>query len=347
MKKYLVLDIGTYRIKMLYGSYANGYVVAERTATALSPEGIINNGLVDVDIATKTIKYLLDTLDLKSHLAGVSVIESSTVVSRSLTMPYLSPEDLNSMVHMEIQRLFADVLQNYMVDYTCLNVYDNEETGGKQASVMVFAIPENVFQSYYDLFGKCGVEQSVLDILPNSTSRILRQRVFINDDLCSPSDTYAFIDIGHMSTSIIIVSKGVLAFTRTLQRGGNNITQSIAEAMNIDYDSADKMKIASADMNADNVLNNQVVMEIEDIIGEIQRVFRYYLSSKGSSGNIDKIFIYGGTSRIAGLDDYMSQNLNIPVKRIDKLDFINLKHELPLDCVQSDFLNAASALMRI
>lgn len=347
MKKNLVLDIGTYRIKLLYGFYSNGYVVVEKSATMLSPEGIINNGLLNVEVATNALRYLIESLDLKGHLQGVSIVESSTVVSRSLTLPYLTPEDLNSMVHMEIQRLFADVLQNYMVDYTCLNISDNEENSGKQANVMVFALPENVYQSYFDMFENCGVHQHILDILPNSTSRIMRQRIFINEELCSQTDTFAFIDMGHMSTSIIIVSKGILAFTRTLQRGGNNITAGISELFGVDFETADKMKIEGSDMLADNKLNSEVSAEVDEIISEIQRVFRYYLSSQGSNGSIDRIFIYGGTSRIANLDSYMTQSLGIPVSRIDALNFINLKHSLPLGCSQSDYLNAAGALMRI
>lgn len=347
MRKNLVLDIGTYRIKLLYGFYSNGYVVAEKTASMLSPEGIISNGLLNVEVASAALKYLLDTLDLKNRLSGVSIVESSTVVSRSLVMPYLTPEDLNSMVHMEIQRLFADVLQNYMIDYTCLNISDSEETGGKQANVMVFALPENIYQSYFDMFEKCGVHQNILDILPNSTSRILRQRAFINEELCSPSDTFAFVDMGHMSTSIIIVSKGVLAFTRTLQRGGHNITESISDALGVDFATADKLKIENSNILADDEINSCVGGEVEEIINEIQRVFRYYLSSQGANGSIDKIFIYGGTSQISNLDTYMSQNLGIPVSTIQTTNFINLKHLLPLDCHQSDFLNAAGALIRI
>lgn len=347
MKKNLVLDIGTYRIKLLYGFFSNGYVVAEKTATMPAPEGIISNGLVNVEVAVPALTYLLDSLDLKNRLSGVSIVESTTVVSRSLSLPYLTPEDLNSMVHMEIQRLFADVLQNYMVDYTCLNIFDSEETGGKQANVMVFALPENIYQSYFDLFDKCKVTPNILDIQPNSTSRILRQRTFINDELCSPNDTFAFVDMGHTSTSIIIVSKGVLAFTRTLQKGGSNITAHIAETMNIDFNTADRLKIANSDMLRDDTLNSCVADEIEDILGEIQRVFRYYLSNQGESGAIDKIFIYGGTSRIANLDSFMTQNLGIPVSNINALNFINLKHSLPLDCHTSDFLNVAGALMRI
>lgn len=347
MKKNLVLDIGTYRIKLLYGFFSNGYVVAEKTATMLSPEGIINNGLVNVEVATSALTYLLDSLDLKNRLSGVSIVESSTVVSRSLTLPYLTPEDLNSMVHMEIQRLFADVLQNYMVDYTCLNIVDSEETGGKQANVMVFALPENIYQAYYDVFDKCKITPNILDIQPNSTSRILRQRTFINEELCSPKETFAFVDMGHMSTSIIIVSQGVLAFTRTLQKGGSHITARIAEELNIDFETADKLKIEKSNMFDNDEMNSCISDEVEDIISEIQRVFRYYLSNQGSNGAIDKIFIYGGTSRIANLDAYMSQNLGIPVSNINALNFINLKHSLPLDCYPSDFLNVAGALMRI
>ena len=347
MRKNLVLDIGTYRIKLIYGFYSNGFVVVEKSASMLSPEGIIDNGQLNVDIATAALNYLLNSIDITTRLSGVSIVESTAIVSRSISLPYLSPEDLNNMVHMEIQRLFADVLQNYMVDYTCLNIKDNEEGNGKLADVMVFALPENIYQSYFDMFENCSVHQEVLDVLQNSTSRMLRQRTFINEELCAPDGTFAFIDMGHMTTSVIIVSAGVLAFSRTLQRGGVNITSNISDLMHVDFATADKMKIENSDVSSDDQMNAGVITEIDEVVGEIQRVFRYYLSNKGSAGAIDKIFIYGGTSRIANLDSYMNNAFGIPVSRIDTLNFINLKHSLPLDSIQSDFLNAASALMRI
>lgn len=350
MRKKVVLDIGSYKTKLMFGHYTNGFVVAERTACIDSPEGIIQNGLLNVDIATQTISDLLEMLELRStNMAGVSIVESSTVISRSLTLPYLTPEDLNNMVHMEIGRLFADVLQNYLIDYTCLEIFDNPDIGGKQASVMVFAMPDNVYESYYNTFENLHISQNILDIMPNSTGRILRSRIFINDVLCSQEETIALVDMGHSSTSVLISSNGNLAFTRTLNKGGNLITQSIMDKLNISFDMADKMKIENADIlsTAPTTLNDCVSSMTDDIVSEIQRVFRYFLSSQSTGTVIDKVYIYGGTSRIQNLAKYMSNELSLNVSTIQTMNFLNLKQDLPLDCFSADFLNTAGALMRI
>lgn len=346
MKEYVTLDIGTYNTKLLYGHYSNGYVIVTKAGIIRTPEGLINNGLLNVDLATETISELLYNMNLKGKLSGVAVVESTAIVSRNFTLPYSNNNDLQDMVMMEVERLFADVLQNYIIDYTCLDI--NTDSDGSKADVMVFALPSKVFQSYQDTFINVGLAASKLDVASNSSSKTFRQRVFINDMAYPIDKTVALIDIGHTLMNIQIIDKGILKFSRALKIGGEDITKAISEDLFISWEEAEKLKETEADLSSmvHNPLYNSVSRVVDDISAEIQRVLRYYTNTTNYAV-IDSLFIYGGTSRLKNVAEYMTKSVGFPVTAIDTMNIIHLKQELPLDCYPSDFINVTGALMNI
>lgn len=342
----MTLDIGTYNIKLLYGHYDNGYVIVSKVGVVRTPEGLIDNGQLDVGMATETIYDLLDNMGLKGKQLGAAVIESSAIVSRSFTLPYSNNADLQNMVTLEVERLFADVLQNYIVDYSCLDIKNDED--GSTADVMVFALPNKVFQSYDDTFINLSLQQSKLDILANAASKVFRQRVFVNEVAYPIDKTIALIDIGNSMMNIQIIDNGILKFCRSLKSGGEDITKVIASDLAVSFDEAEHMKINDVDLGAlvHNSLYDSVARVVDDMTSEIQRVLRYYTTNINNT-IIDSVFIYGGTSRLKNIAPYMSNILEINVIAIDTMNVIQLKQELPLDCYPSDFLNAAGTLMSL
>lgn len=346
MKDYVTLDIGTYTTKLLYGHYANGYVMVTKAGVVRTPDGLINNGLLNVELATDTIYELLDNMNIKGKKPGIAVVESTAIVSRNFTLPYSNNNDLQSMVMMEVERLFADVLQNYIIDYTCLDI--RTDSDGSKADVMVFALPIKVFQSYEDTFINVGLSANKLDVSANTSSKTFRQRVFINDMAYPIDKTVALIDIGHTLMNIQIIDNGILKFSRALKVGGEDITKAISEDLFISWEEAEQLKETEADLSSlvQTPLYGSVSRVVDDISAEIQRVLRYYTNTT-NYGNIDSIFIYGGTSRLKGIADYMSKQVGHPVTAIDTMNIIHLKQELPLDCYPSDFINATGALMNI
>lgn len=346
MKDYVTLDIGTYNTKLLYGHYTNGYVMVSKAGIVRTPEGLVNNGLLNVDLATETISELLDDMRLKGKLPGIAVVESTAIVSRNFTLPYSNNNDLQDMVMMEVERLFADVLQNYIIDYTCLDI--RTDSDGTKADVMVFALPQKVFQSFEDTFVNVGLATAKLDVSSNSASKTFRQRVFINDAAYPIDKTVALIDIGHTLMNIQIIDKGILKFSRALKVGGEDITKAVSEDLFVSWDEAEKMKENDVDLSAlvHTPLFDSVSRVVDDISAEIQRVLRYYTNTTNYA-NIDSIYIYGGTSRLKNIAGYMSKSVGYPVTAIDTMNIIHLKQELPLDCYPSDFINATGTLMNV
>ncbi|MCH5185330.1 MAG: pilus assembly protein PilM [Oscillospiraceae bacterium] len=347
MKNYIVFDVGTYNTKILYGGYSNGYVMVKKTAVLKTPEGMVDNGMLDIDIASDTLSEFLDNIQINPKLAmGAAVVVSSSIVSRSFSLPYSNQKELHNMVLMEVERLFSEVLQSYVMDYTCTNLNVLDDT--KTADVMMFALPEKIHKAYEDVFINIGTKPAKLDVASNSSSKTFTQRLFINDIACPTDQTIALMDIGHTTLNMQIIEKGVLKFCRVLKIGGADITKAIMDDLDVPFEEAQHLKEHVVDLSelVKSKATESAMRVLDDIANEIQRVLRYF-ASISTQGEVSLVYMYGGTSRIKNLSKFMQNILGCEVIPINTMNVIHLENDLPLDCYPSDFLNSAGTLVKL
>jgi len=347
LKNYIVLDIGTYKTKILYGCYFNGYVLVKKSAVFLTPEGMIDNGVIDIDTTSEILTDFLDNIRINPKNAlGAAVVVSSSIISRSFTLPYSNQKELHNMVLMEVERLFSEVLQNYVMDYSCTNL--NVEEDSTTADVMMFALPEKIHKAYNDVFINLGAKPAKLDVAANSSSKTFTRRLFINENACPLDQNIALMDIGHTTLNIQIIERGVLKFCRVLKIGGVDVTNSIMEDLNVSFEEAQRIKENEVDLSEliKSQATESAVRVLDDIANEIQRVLRYF-TSISTSGEVSLVYMYGGTSRIRGLGKYMENILGCEVIIIDTVNIMNFQQPLPLDCYPSDFFNSAGTLVQL
>lgn len=347
MKNYIVFDIGTYNTKILYGGYSNGYVMVKKTAVLRTPEGMVDNGMLDIDMASDILSDFLDNIQINPKLSlGAAVVVSSSIVTRSFTLPYSNPKELHNIVLMEVERLFSEVLQSYVMDYSCTNVNILDDT--KTADVMMFALPEKIHKAYEDVFINLGTKPTKLDVASNSSSKTFTQRLFINDNACPTDQTIALLDIGHTTLNIQIIERGVLKFCRVLKIGGLDVTKAIMEDLGVDFDEAQRLKENVVDLS--ELVKSQATESasrvLDDIVSEIQRVLRYF-TSISSYGEVSIVYMYGGTSHVKNFPKFMEHILGCEVIPINNINIIHLQNDLPLNCYPSDFLNSAGTLVKI
>ena len=79
---------------------------------------------------------------------------------------------------------------------------------------------------------------------------------------------------------------------------------------------------------------------------EIERIFKFYLS-KSVGNKIDKIYLYGGTSNIKGIEKYVKDKFNMPVKKIDKLNNVDFTSKELKELSMDRYLNAIGAIIRL
>jgi type IV pilus assembly protein PilM len=111
-------------------------------------------------------------------------------------------------------------------------------------------------------------------------------------------------------TNIILVEKGVIKVNRNIEGGGNEITNVIAESLNISKQRAEELKKENKDILNSREMSLTVPI-LDMIVNEVLRIINAYKEKKEGSGRIDGIILSGGSSRLVGLDKYFSQKTGI------------------------------------
>src|SRR5690606_32897485 len=126
--------------------------------------------------------------------------------------------------------------------------------------------------------------------------------------------------IGHRRTDVCIIQDGRALFARTLSRGGHDLTQAIASGWNLSYEQAEAAKhqdgfIAStlepAQSEAWSRIHDVLSRELEPLARDLRRTFAACLAKTGAS--VERAVVVGGSSRLRGLPNFLTEQLRVPV----------------------------------
>jgi type IV pilus assembly protein PilM len=169
---------------------------------------------------------------------------------------------------------------------------------------MIVAAPKAKIDKTMELFEMAGLEVVYLETSPIAVARALS----------TPSDPLVMVvDIGGASTELTIIENGVVSHVRSLPAAGFSLTRVIAQNLGLDTTQAEQFK-RKFGLSQDK-LEGQVFRTMRPIMSnitdEIQRSMKFYQEQFG--GNVQKIVLTGGGSKIPELASYLKSLLNIEV----------------------------------
>jgi general secretion pathway protein L len=137
----------------------------------------------------------------------------------------------------------------------------------------------------------------------------------------------AIIDIGHERTDVCVVQDGRAVFTRTLARGGRDVTESIATAWHKTWDEAETAKHTDGFVGSSNNpppseawmrVHEVVVKEMTPLARDLRQTLNGCRAKTGA--RVTRAVLIGGGSRLRGIDSYLAEQLRVPVELLDAAD---------------------------
>lgn len=269
-------------------------------------------------------------INFKKINSTVTSLSGKKVSIKSLTTLEVEEEELNNILNFEAKKLVPLDGSDPVIDYHILgqNVKEIDKI-----DLILVATTQKIIKSHDKIIKDCGLKNVIFDGAPISLLNCYKH----NFD-CPKDNVDVILDIGCISSSILVYGDNQEIFTREIPVGGHNITKSIMEIKNIDYQSAEQMKfedgIDSFNSNDDTESNSIQIMQrniISELSDEIRKTLRYYMKSKtGISYN--KFYITGQTAGMKGLTDSLNSTLNIEFKALDPL--INIESDSEIDILK-------------
>lgn len=278
--------------------------------------GIVDNGEIkDEEALAKNINNALkrvkgEKLETRHIIASLPEEKSFLQV---IQIPRVSKEDLKSAVIYEAENYIPLPIEDVYLDSQIISpVYDHLD----HFDILIAALPKKTVDPYISCFKKIGLTANALEIESQSIARALVKNELAPFPLL-------LIDLGAVKTSFIVFSGYSLRFTVSIPVSSFGFTKAISHSLNVDINQAEKLKIKCGLNNKtgeEKKVFEALIPSLTDLLEQIKKYIDYYQSHADhehlSSGNkgIKKVLLCGGGAVLAGLADFLSIELKLPVE---------------------------------
>lgn len=308
----LGIDIGSYSVKM---------AVIERSFRTFSfvefYERVIqyNELLTPEESKAIAVQGLIDDHNLSWDVVCAG-FPSQRVTSRLLTFPFGSSKKISQAIQFEIESYIPFNIEDMVVDHTIVSQAKNV------SRVMAVYIQKADLVKELSMLESINVDPRFVCV------EGIDQVNLVNLGMVPPEGAYAIIDIGHEKSTVTICHGRNLGYIRAISLAGKSITEAISKKLNVPFDEAERLKI---EMGQLPLIEDEVVDEIskaviEAIRGMIDEFLLHlrqtlFTFKETEDVPIEGIYLCGGTSRLPGLDRYLSDALKLNVTYLNCLDF--------------------------
>lgn len=369
----LSIDIGSHSIKMVVGKYEKNTVTINKVVTIETPIDTFYDGeIIDMLPLKEAIAGALHNHRIKATKT-VCTLESTSIITREIDMPAVKYEQMKGMLEFEIEQYLPIEIDQYIIQYKLLETFKDGEL--EKTKVLVTALPKKIAGDYLHLIESLGLKPIALDIHSNGVDKVFAGSVKINGVNDFSNKTIAIIDLGHTQINIIMIEKGIFKFNRLLKVGGKDIDANICNFLDLSLQEAGLRKKEIKDINegdhhftaagsegvGEEIANGYLEKETEDFsstsrlmnivktsidnwVGEIEKVFKYY-TTRNTGNVIDEIYIYGGSGELGGMPSYLEGTFNIPTYKINAISNLNRENNGTNINIAS-YVNNIGALIR-
>lgn len=318
-QRILGIDIGTYSVKVaevvrrfrtfdFVGFYERriqyNELLTHEESIAIALQGLIDDHHLQWDIA-------------------VAGFPGQRVSSRLLTFPFTGAKKIDQTVRFEIESFIPFDVNDVVIDYAV--VASTKES----SKVLVVYVQKGEVVKRLTMLEGAGVDPRHLCV------EGVEAITLVNLGMVPPEGGYAILDIGHEKTTLSICHGHRLGYVRSISIAGRDITERVATRLGIPIDEAERLKIEIGHLPSEAAgemddLTRGVVQAIASVMEELVLHLRQTLFSyRDEQGvTVEGIYLSGGTSRLPGLDHYLSDTLKQNVAYVNPLDFHFTKLDL-------------------
>lgn len=269
-----------------------------------------NVNMTENIFADENLKEVLREIKKECNFDNVHVsLPDEKAYLFKTSVPIMSHDEIRAHLELEIEENVPLHADEVIFDFS-VSPHDGENQN--HIEVVVSAFPKKVVMSYVRLLEEEGFGVGGLHI---SAEAVTKAVVPTNS-----KKTHLVVNFGDKKTGIYITHQQSVLFSSTLNFGGDALTTGIAKHFGVDIHKAIEIKKDSKFMKDKEMmaLFFALMNPISSLREEINRLSTYWNTHKDhddeTRSKIDEIILCGGDSLLKGLDEYLSNELGLPVR---------------------------------
>jgi len=302
-KNLLGIDIGTSAIKIVetsgrlerpklenYGSMS-AQEISGKPFRSLEKNSLL---LSSFDIS-QAIKAILEEAKVSTKRVAFSIPDFSSFFT-NIELPPMAEDEISKAVNFEARRHIPIPPSEAVMDWM---IIEGKPFGKKRTKIKVLlvAVPREVINQYQEIAKLTGLELQSLE-----AEVFALKRALIREE----QGLIALIDIGAQSTTISLIDKGILKLSHSFDFASNQLTGSVAQSLNIDFQKAEDLKNKEG-LKPKNIADI-LFPSLDSILAEIKKTVQNFSQTEGQEPGL--YILAGGAALLPGLKEYFQSSLN-------------------------------------
>lgn len=344
--KLISIDIGSDYITVVQGeNTANSVMIKTAYRKALKKGSIVEGKINDKSKVIEALQYILQNEKLITKNAAVT-INTSNALTREFTVPRGKQKHVEAMVVNEMRNTYmcgsSDVIDFKQIKGDIENIED------KSCKIRAFAIHMDDVSNCRDILTALKLKPYYLDVHSNAIEKLFTLKPKING-LDMSDKGYMVLDFGYSGILAYIYSGYELVGFRFIPIGISDFIQAIISNQ-VNFKNEEEIDITEIiDFNEEQHSSSQSYNPVIDVMAqctnELQKIIMYNVSKLPNS-ILSNIFIYGGGSKMPGIEKNLSFAFNVEAQVITSFSTIKFK-DIEKNNDIAHYINAAGALIRL
>jgi len=313
------LDIGTSAVRAAVVQGGKGLPVLKRYGQVSLPVGAVVSGeIVEPDTVRDALTQLWKTAKLPRKRVVVGIANQRVIVRR-IDIPYMSEDEFRESLAYRAAEYIPIPIEDAILDFVPLEEFTTPD-GEAMLSVLIVAAQRDMANNVLEVLSGVGVRPMAMDL---QALALVRAVVGVGLDL--DEGARAIVTIGAGVTQLAVVKSGSVRFLRTVPIGGEMFTRTLADAIDVDFQTAERQKrrtgvLPDGDPFQDTDEGRKALtIEADTLIEEVRGSIEYYRSESGGD-QVLSVLISGNGARLPHLANRLGESLGLRVEpvRVDQ-----------------------------
>lgn len=250
------------------------------------------------------LKDLVKESEAKAKRVVVSVPLRYSFVT-TIQLPELSQEEFAPAVQFEARKYIPLPIDEVELDWERIALSEGERTESEgKVPVLIAASQKEVRDRYMRILTATGFEKDGIEIEVFSTTRSVIGR---------SRETTMILEIGAATSKCVIAEHGSVRSAYGVDKGGQQLSLTLTQAMNIDFVSAERVKRERGirDMPENHEQRETLLPVLDSIFEEGERMRTFWRRKTGRP--IERIILTGGGALLPGVMEHASEYFGTPV----------------------------------
>ena len=327
------VDISSTTVRLLELSVKNGRYWVESYAVMPLPENsVVEKSILNPEAVADALERVVNLAN--PHTTHVAIaVPTSMVIHKIIEMDAdMSDEEREVQIRMDAEQYIPFPLDEVSLDF---EVLPDRLANPNRVNVLLVATRTENVDTRVEVLELAGLVAKVADVESYAMERAFS--VFA-DTLPMGANTVGILDIGHTMTTLSVMQKGKIIYTREQVFGGRQLTQDIQSRYGLSFEEAGRAK---KERTLPDDYDTEVLEPFLDaVVQQAARSLQFFFSSS-QFNEIDHILLAGGIANIPGLAKLLQQKLGYRVTIANPFLQMGFSPQIDIKKIEND----ASSLM--